>query len=210
MIHMRYADLPKEDRYTGDHTIGEIEILPGPEQRAPVLFENKYVAIVEDCVRFPNGEEGRYMRIFHQSELVGYHGTVMLTRKHGKYVLLRVFRHPTRSWELECPRGFAEPDITAEENARREVREELGVDIEHIEKLGVVCPNTGLLTTRANVFLVELAALPYDGGADRQKEAIQSYLVLSKEEILRKIAEGEIRDAFTISSILLAIASSKF
>jgi len=210
MTYKSYADMPEEDRYAGNHLVGEIEILPGPEQLVPVLFENKYVAIVEDRVLFPNGKEGRYMRIFHQSELVGRHGPVMLARKDEKYILLRLFRHPTRSWELECPRGFAEPDISAAENARKEIWEELGVEIEYMEKIGVIHPDSGLLTTRAHVFLVELAALPGEGGADRQKEAIQSYLVLSKEEILRKIAEGEIRDAFTLSSILLAITSSKF
>lgn len=198
-----YHQLPPADRVRGNHALGEIEILGDESQALPVVFENKYVAVVEDRVRFPGGKEGRYMRIFHQSELKGFHGTVMVTRRGDRFVLLRLFRHTTRSWELEFPRGFAEPGLSEEENARKEVREELGVGVADITTLGVVCPNTGLLTTRARVFQVELERLPDEGGEDRETEAIHSFEILDRPTLLARVREGQIRCGFTLAAITL-------
>ena len=116
-----YRQFPEVDRFIGDYTKGEIELFSGEQNSVPVPVENKYVALVEDRVRFPDGSEGCYTRIFHQSELMGQHGTVMLARQGDQDVFLRIFRHPTRSWELECLRGFAELGLTAQESARTSV-----------------------------------------------------------------------------------------
>ena len=208
MEKLNYASLPTADRYAGTGA-GEIEVLAAPDAPLPISFANKYLVVLEDPVRFPDGQTSTYLRLFSRPELTGEHGTVMLARWEGKYVLLRLFRHPTRSWELECPRGFGEPGCSPEDNARREVREELGVAAVRLERLGETCPNTGLLATRAHVFLAELSAAPGAGGTDRLAEAIGEYILVERDELLRLIAEGKIRDAFTLSAVLLALTRQR-
>lgn len=206
---MNYTDLPEPDRYSGNHLKGEIEITDAPGTPLPVEYADKYIAVVNDRVRFPDGKSGRYLRIFHQSQFSGKHGTVMLARKEGVYVLIRIFRHTTRSWELECPRGFAEPDITEEENARREIHQELGVAVTSLEPLGDICPDTGLMTSRAKAFLVELESLPESRSAADHPEAIAAFVALTADELMEHIARGEIRDGFSLSAIMLALATGK-
>jgi len=203
---MKYSDLPPSHAYRGETAKGEIELKADPSDPLPVIFQNRYTIIVEDPVKFPGGKEGTYLRVFHPEELRGRNGTVMLPRYSGRYVLQRMFRHPVRAWELECPRGFAEPGLEAEENARKEIEEEMGVQVSSLRKLGDICPNTGLLATRAVVFLVELAAMPGEGGRDKDAEAIHSFKAFTKEELMAEIAEGHIRDAFTLGAIAMALA----
>ncbi len=205
MTSLLYSDLPQADRYTGSVKSGEIEIVIPPSGAVPIVFENKYLTLVNDPVRFPNGKDGHYLRALHPVEVQGRHGTVMVTRKGNQYVLLRLFRHPTRSWELEFPRGFAEPDLSAEENARKEVREELGVEVTAIEEIGVICPNTGLLATRAHVFLVELESLPQADGEEQAAEAIESFRWVNQTDLMKLIRSGEIRCAFTLGALMLVL-----
>lgn len=206
MPTLLYSELPPADRYTGSSAAGEIEILVPLSGAVPVVFENKYLTVVNDTVRFPNGKDGQYLRAFHPVEIQGRHGTVMVTRKGNQYVLLRLFRHPTRSWELEFPRGFAEPHLSAEENARKEVREELGVEITALQEVGVICPNTGLLATRAHVFLVELESLPQAGGEEQSAEAIESFRWVDQSALMELIQSGEIRCAFTLGALMLVMS----
>lgn len=206
-MHLPYDQLPDAERYTGNYTNGEIEILPGLSNAVSVVLQNKYITVLEDHVRFPSGKEGSYLRILHQSELSGDHGTVMVTAKDGQYVLLRHFRHATRSWEVEFPRGFAAPGLSVEENARREVREELDVDCARIDRIGVVCPNTSLLACRAWVLRVELDTLPSSALGEYQvHEATQSLAILNRTALIAMIRAGEIRCGFTLAAFMITEA----
>ncbi|MCA9450316.1 MAG: hypothetical protein KC931_24550, partial [Candidatus Omnitrophica bacterium] len=68
-----YLDrLPEHLRTAGDHSAGEIEILPpGDDPAFGILYEDKYILLVRDRVRFPNGKEGGYLRIIYPAELTG-------------------------------------------------------------------------------------------------------------------------------------------
>lgn len=204
-----YFDLPEADGTKGDSSRGEIEILACAQDSLPVVYESKHTVVLDDAVRFPDGNKGHYLRIFHPAELEGRHGTVMLTKHQGRFVLQRLFRHPVRCWQMEFPRGFAEPGMSDEENARKEIEEEMGVDVKRLRRLGTICPNTGLLATRAVVFEAELDALPDAGGEDRAKEAISDYQVLGHEELMTAVMEGKIQDAFTLGALMLAEARAK-
>ena len=65
--------------------------------------------------------------------------------------LREIFRHATRRWELECPRGFRKSGMTAAETETQEIAEELGLEIEGMHYLGEINGNTGLLAGIAHV-----------------------------------------------------------
>src|SRR5262245_35313789 len=120
--------LPPDDAYRGRASEGEVEILsePGeveqaldaarrqlraqdlPEEWADTgkVFEDQYVTLYRDPVRFPGGQLGTYLRI-SWSEKLG-NGVVILPRLNNSFVLTRHFRHATRAWHWEIPRGFGE------------------------------------------------------------------------------------------------------
>ena len=211
--------------YRGDHTAGEIEIVgepkavdaileerrrmldtqgfPGVEDKLGVIVEDEYVVVVRDPVRFPSGKLGTYLRVIERPALDGAAGVVVLPVRGDKVFLREVFRHATRRWELELPRGFRKPGVTLAQDVEREISEELGLAIEETIPLGTVAPNTGLFAGTAETFLVRL------GGGDPQphperEEAFGAIVTLTLPELLEKVRSGAIRDGYTLSTLLLA------
>jgi ADP-ribose pyrophosphatase len=201
-----YQQLPSEDRYIGNFENGEIEITCKPSDELLVVYSDKYITLVKDPVKFPSGNVGSYLRIFANTELNGNHGVVIVPVFDNKLILLRMFRHPTRSWELEFPRGFAEAGQSAAQNARRETEEELGVTEFDLECMGVICPNTGFLATRAEAYVANLRQPPNVETPDGTEEAIESAVFVSNVEFQALVAKNKIRCGFTLSAFTIALA----
>ena len=100
--------------------------------RIGVVREDQYWVWIRDAVYFPKGVPGTYDRLVWKNELNGgAPGVAVLpVLPSGKIVLNLNYRHATRSWELELPRGKREQGETLEEAALREVKEETGFDIQ--------------------------------------------------------------------------------
>ena len=94
-----------------------------------IIAEDDYVVVIRDLVRFGKERYGGYIRVLNRNSTVDRTGkdVVVLAKYEDKFVLLRHFRHEKRAYCLECPRGFGEAGLTAEENARKELQEEIGL-----------------------------------------------------------------------------------
>lgn len=79
---------------------------------------------------------------------------VALTHQ-NEVVLVRQFRHGTRSFTLEIPGGMVDKGETPAQAAARELREESGYVGEGPVLLGVVAPNPAILTNRCHTYLFE-------------------------------------------------------
>jgi ADP-ribose pyrophosphatase len=211
--------LPQWAQQQGSTVRGEIEVLgakdnswsmnyvhsPDPKE-CGFLYEDEYIAVVRDRVRFGTGQEGTYLRIFEQPTLKGSQGgVVVLPSYEGKFWLVRLYRHATREWELELPRGFCEPTLSPEENARRETKEELGVEPVLVSLLGQIAPNTGLLASFVSAWRAELPSAPFSTEQSR-KEGIAAHVPMTAHGMRQAIRSGEIHDGFTLSTIAMADA----
>ncbi len=154
-----YLDrLPEQLKRPGNAAAGEIELQSVADHEAEfgVVYEDNYFLVVQDRVKFPSGRIGGYGRVIERASLTGISGTVMIPVVADQIVFVQIFRHATRQWEWELPRGYQEPDVSAEDNARREIVEELGVAPVRVELVGSVKPNTGLLSTEVSVYFTRL------------------------------------------------------
>lgn len=219
------ARLPGVARTRGDRSKGEIEIVTnrkaverleaecGPElqgsalgkggKRVGILLQDKVHFIVRDAVVFPSGAEGCAMRIIGKTQFDGVNGVVALTHCEGRLYLREIFRHATRSWELEAVRGRRETGTTSRATVRKEVNEELGYPVRRIVKLGVIRPETALMASQLDVFWTELGSGPRKDHPE-PKEAFGPVVRLTFREVGERIASGEIRDGCTISALMLA------
>jgi ADP-ribose pyrophosphatase len=77
----------------------------------------------------------------------------------GRVILVRHSRHATRGWHLEPPRGFGGESSSSEENARREIAEEIGATVGDLVSLGVTHPYTGLSVTAVHLWYTELESV---------------------------------------------------
>lgn len=94
-----------------------------------ILAEDQWFYILRDMVEFPNGKVGGYLRWINRKSVEGGGFNSILMCVQGDQVLMiRKFRHEERNWSWEFPRGFGEPGLSAEENARKELLEEIGVE----------------------------------------------------------------------------------
>ncbi|MFF3399235.1 NUDIX hydrolase [Streptomyces sp. NPDC002659] len=171
-----------------------IEILSDPEAVAAaggVVYEDPYVMVLRDPVRFPDGRTGTYIRSIGTT---AEPGCVVLPLLDGEVVLVEHFRHATRSWLWEVPRGFGTPGLTGEQNAAKELREEIGADVRELIPLGAVHPDSGAVGDRVLLYAARIDTI----GALALGEGIRSTLTVSFAQAEEMVGDGRITDAFTI------------
>jgi 8-oxo-dGTP pyrophosphatase MutT (NUDIX family) len=114
----------------------------------------------------------------------------------GEVVLVRQWRHGTKTFTLEIPGGLVDPGESPSEAASREVREETGYAGDPPALLGVVEPNPAFLDNRCFTYLLEncrrVGDLIQDAGEDIE------VVTLPLAEIPARIAHGEIQHALVI------------
>lgn len=180
-----------------------LEFERSPEGREiGIMYESPYSTLVVDLVRDSHGREFAYERIIPRAD-----GAVVIVPIYdGRFVLLEQFRHAIRERQICFPRGFGEDGLSAEENARKELCEEIGAEgISGLRKLGSLTPDSGI---SANV--VDVYSCAIDGyDPTMRDEGIIRILELSPEQLRDMIAAGEITDGFTLSAFAMYKASSK-
>jgi ADP-ribose pyrophosphatase len=214
MSEPRYLrKLPESARYAGDAGLGEIEIIDkreAPKIRAKtgVLIEDKLHFFVRDAVRFPSGEVRTQMRVIGCTMFDGPSGVVALASRDGRIYLREMFRHATRRWELETPRGQRESGFSGEEAARKEIDEELGFRVKRIEKIGDVSGDTAILASTLPIYWAELEAGPLQDHPEKS-EAFGKIISLTGPQLRERILKGYIRDGYTLAAIMFAQLGGK-
>ena len=176
----------------------ESKSMPAKWAHVGIVYRDQYRMILRDAVRFPNGLLGTYVRIVRN----GVPGVIVFPIYQGQILLIRHFRHSTRTWHIEVPRGYGEEGSSGEENARRELKEEIGATISRLVSLGQAYPDTGAFSEYNTFFYAEVETY----GAIEADEAIVELLPTPIPEFERMIRENEIEDGFTITAYGLARA----
>ena len=105
---------------------------------------------------------------------------------------------------LEAPAGLIDDGETAEDSARREVREELGVALGELHRIGEFWPSPGVSCERVTLFLAEYS--PADrvepgGGLASENEQIE-IVELPLAEVWARYEAGELTDMKTAMMLL--------
>jgi len=168
--------------------------LPSGDLRVGVLAEDPYLLVMRDAVRFADGSYGLYNRLLVPS------GAAVLPVHNGRIVLLHRFRHGTRRWHLEAPRGSFSGRDTHEAEARRELEEEIGASASEMIDLGELHSTTGCLDEAHHLYMARIERI----GVPDRHEAIAELCAFTVEETAQKIASGEITDGPTLALFLRA------
>lgn len=179
---------------------------PMIEQIREVLrFENPFVQVFEDDVRFANGSLGRYLRIGPPPSRGP--GAVIVPICGPLVGLVQTYRYPVEGLQWGFPRGFGDAtDESPLETAARELKEEIGDhEVAKLQLLGWVTPDSGMLSTRAAVVAAtipqrRLESRPLDD------DEILSVRWIEAETLWREIGSGQIEDGFTLAALSLCLA----
>jgi ADP-ribose pyrophosphatase len=177
------------------------EILFDPDvQRsigAGLTYRDPYIIVLRDAVRFRDGRVTGYVRILPN---VAVSGAVVLPIHANRIALVRHFRHATRSWHWEVPRGFSQKGETSAMTGRREVEEELGAQVGAMRHLGRLHPDTGLSSAVVDLFVTYLDEL----GELEGNEGIDEIRLVTPDQFDDMVRGGEITDSFTITAVFNA------
>ena len=158
-----------------------------------ILAEDEWEYVVRDMVEFPGGRIGGYRRTINRKHLEGGTGVVIMPVQRDKVLLLKHYRHESRNWYWEFPRGWGSPGLSAEENADKELKEEVGL---LSNKLVLVWrdPETVFFYSEMN-----------EGEPHHQDdEPIRRIETITFREVESWISSSKITDWFTILTFLMA------
>jgi ADP-ribose pyrophosphatase YjhB (NUDIX family) len=171
--------------YKGSAAKGEIEI-----QEERVVFENQYATLNNDQVRFPCGKTGEYLRFRWNAP---YGVMVFAKDETGGLLLIRNFRHETRAWHWEIPKGFGKEDIEPIDCAKAELREETG----YVGKNWALFRefnHAGHIT-----YLYQCEVTHQTGTEKEHSEAIASSKLFTKEECRQMLMDDkQVTDPMTL------------
>jgi len=168
--------------------------LPREWARAGIFYEDPYIILLRDAVIFPDGKPGLYHRVIARHDEPT--GVAVLGRYDGKIVLVRHFRHPSRAWHLEIPRGAVGADEDPGHVAHLEISEEIGGTIRSLVRLGLLHGASALMRHSVVLVYAELASI----GTPALGEGIAEILLVSPTEFEQMIADSVITDAFTVAA----------
>jgi ADP-ribose pyrophosphatase len=168
--------------------------LPREWARAGIFYEDPYIILLRDAVIFPDGKPGLYHRVIARHDEPT--GVAVLGRYDGKIVLVRHFRHPSRAWHLEIPRGAIGADEDPDHVAHLEISEEIGGTIRSLVRLGLLHGASALMRHSVVLVYAELESI----GTPALGEGIAEILLVSPAEFEQMIADSAITDAFTVAA----------
>ena len=143
----------------------------------------------------PDGTETLRDTLYHPNSVA-----ILTLETNGDVVMVRQYRKATGCELLELPAGVIEEDESPLDVARRELREETGLDADELTGIGNFFPSPGSMTERPYAFLAtELFVSPL---APDEAERVSVERVPYSTAV-RMARAGTLNDAKTLASLLL-------
>lgn len=152
-----------------------------------------------DTVRFPDGSSGEMEIIRHPGAAAVVPVVSDPKGPDPAVLMLRQYRYAAGGQVWEIPAGRLDQGEAPEACARRELREEAGVEAGRLEPLTTIWTTPGFTDEAIHLFwATDLKAVAHAREADEFIEVVSKPL----SEVLQGIRDGEIRDGKTIAAIL--------
>jgi 8-oxo-dGDP phosphatase len=165
---------------------------------APV-YESPFLTVREDAVRRDDGSEGVHV-------VVDAADIALVVAVEGDRVrLVEQYRHPVggRRWEFPSGSHDARLDADPVALARRELREETGLEAGRLTELGILEVTPSTMSQRCHVFL---ATELEEGPPQREPgEHDMESAWFPRAELERVVADGRLTDATSVAAYALLL-----
>jgi ADP-ribose pyrophosphatase len=158
------------------------------------IYQGRAVNVRVDTIQKASGKKTTREVVEH-----GDCVAVVALDEQDNVLLVRQFRHPAGRFLLEVPAGGIDPGEEPVESVRRELQEEVGYFPRRIDKLGGFYATPGYGTEYLHCF-VATDLVPARLVAEDTDDI--ELVRVSRNEISRLIASGEICDAKSIAALL--------
>ena len=160
------------------------------------IFENEFFTVNEDDVIEPDGKNGKYATINVKEGVA-----ILPLDDEGNVYLTRQFRYAIERESLEAIAGSMDNNEKALDAAKREAKEELGIEAEQWTTLGKIEVLTSICRSSTNLFLTE--DLSFNESENESTENIKP-VKLRLEDAVNKVVSGEITHADTCVLLMRA------
>ena len=159
--------------------------------RVGIITEDHYWLWIRDAVIFPTGHKGTYNRILWRTQLTGTPAVMVLpTFPDGRIGLVLNYRHATRNWHVQFPFGLRRKDESAAQAASRELKEEIGFEVDQVQHIIDFTPDNGVCATTMPLFRGMIRKT--GRSAHDLTEAVEKMVILSKAELLEGLKNGHL------------------
>lgn len=174
---------------------------PGRIERRPV-HRGRIVDLGIDTVRYPDGSVGELEMIHHSGAAAVLPILSDPSGADPQIVLVRQYRYAAGGYLLEVPAGRPDrPGEPWEECARRELREETGLEAGSLRFLTSILTTPGFTDEEIRLYLAwDLTA----GETRHDPDEFMELVRLPMSDALRMVRDGEITDGKTICTLLYA------
>jgi len=170
------------------------------------VFDCRIFSILESYCRSPENE----LRTYTVIDAVDWVIVLpVLEMPHGKsFVMVRQWRHGSKSFSLEFPGGVFEPGEEPRDAAAREMLEETGYKPGTLRKIGEFNPNPAIMSNKVHFFLAEDLV---DTGIRKldSDEYVETELV-DVEEVIRGMGHPPYIHALMGSAITLYLQAAGY
>lgn len=160
------------------------------------LYADEFAEVWVDEVSRPNGEPARRVTMRMKPGVA-----VLALDKEGFAHLVRTFRYAVGKTSVEVVQGGMEGDEEPERAARRELKEELGIEAEELTDMGLVDAITSQVYSPSRLFLAR--GLTFGEPNTDSTESLRP-LKVKFEEAVRMVLGGEMTQGTSCVLILKA------
>jgi len=163
------------------------------------VYENDFFTVYRDSVIQPDGKDGSYGIVAFPPGI-----GVLPVDDDGNVYLVKQFRYAVGRMSLEVLAGSIEKGEEPLESAKREAKEEVGIEAETWTDFGQVDLDTTIVKNVVNFFLAEKLKV---GKPEREGTEQIETVKMKLSEAVEKVSTGEITHA--ISCVLILKAARK-
>jgi len=165
-------------------------------EKREVMYQGRAFDVQRLSLRLPNGKLRPYDFVRHLPSI-----TVLPVTADGKILFVRQYRVGLDGMLLELPAGSLDEGEDPLDGARRELREETGLDAAELVKLGEAYLAPGYCDEYMSFFLArQLTPAPLEQDED-EFLTVEAYPIA---ETLAMARRGEIHDSKTLAALFLA------
>lgn len=170
---------------------------PWTTKAARTAFSNAWFSVEEHDVLTPSGRDGYYGVIRIRRTAIG----VLPIAGDGRVHLVGQWRYPLGRYSWEIPEGGAEPGESPEACARRELKEETGLEAGTLIEIARLDLSNSLTDESAILF----AAWDLRHGiASPEDTEVLRHAAVPFPDALAWATEGKLTDALTVAALLRA------
>ncbi len=160
-----------------------------------VRYETPWIRITHHDIIDPSGREGIYGTVHFKNLAIG---VVPLDEDLNTWIVGQ-YRYPIEAYSWEIPEGGGRRDIPPVESAKRELREEAGIEASHWQEILRMDLSNSASDEHAILYIAQgLTFHPPQPDHDEELELKK----LPFEELYGMVVRGEVLDSLTVAAVL--------